>query len=290
MRRLDLFRFLYTVLGSQRPVLWSSDPVTAPQTYLRPLAWLLPVIATGCRSGAHATTESVELTVFAASSLTEVLGAIETDFERAHPQVDVQTVFAGSQVLRLQIQHGAAADVLLPADPSYVEDLSRRGLVTTSRTVAHNELVLAVSPRSAPDLRRFGDLERAERIVLGSRDVPVGAYAETILSAAAARYGAAFVNRVRQRVVSREHNTRLVRAKVEMGEADAAIIYRTDVLASDRLKLVPIPPELNLATSYPVAVLSDAPHPDDAATFAAFLETPAAAITWQRYGFTPEVP
>lgn len=179
------------------------------------------------------------LVVFAASSLTEAFDELERDFERAHPDTDVRLVFAGSQVLRLQIEQGARADVIATAHEAHLSALGDAGLVDEPRVFAHNELV-AIVPRDSP-LQRFDELADAERVVLGTEAVPVGIYAREVL----ARAGLAL------QVVSEESNSRLVRAKVAIGEADAALVYRTDV--DETVRAIDIPPELNARASYAMA-------------------------------------
>ncbi len=158
------------------------------------------------------------LTVLAASSLTEALGTIEGDLERASPALSLSTTFAGSQVLRLQIEQGAPADVFLSADEAHVDALLRAGLVVEPVLFAHNELVVIVPPSNPAGIESLEDLPRARRLVIGDASVPVGRYTRAML----ARAGLA--DAVLPNVVSEESNVRLVRAKVELGEADAAVV------------------------------------------------------------------
>lgn len=183
------------------------------------------------------------LVVFAASSLTEVFEELAEDFERAHPETDVRLVFAGSQVLRLQIEQGARGDVIASADDSHLSALRDAGLAGPLHTFAHNELIVIV-PRDSP-IERFDQLADAERVVLGTEAVPVGAYAREVIRRAGFEL----------RVVSEESNARLVRAKVELGEADAAFVYRTDVGAS--VHAIEIPAEFDVRATYGIAHLTE---------------------------------
>lgn len=217
-----------------------------------------------------------ELTVFAASSLREAFSDLAQLFEQQHEGTRVALQFAGSQELRVQIDNGAAADVFASADEKQMTLLG--ALATRPQTFAHNQPVLIVPRDNPAGLRVFKDLPRARRIVLGATEVPIGAYSDRILAAAHLDLGG--------RVVSRELNVRQVLAKVELGEADAAIVYRTDTARSD-VRVIPIPPELNVTALYPVAVLAHSRHPALAAQFVALLRSPAGVATLARFGFTP---
>jgi len=196
------------------------------------------------------------LDVYAASSLTEAFRDMEAGFESAHPDVDVALTFAGSQVLRLQIEQGAAADVFASANPEHLDALFDAGLVGDGRVFAHNELVIAVPRDNPPGITTFADLPRAKRLVIGTENVPVGQYAREAFRRTRGVLGPSFEAGVLASVVSEETNVRLTRAKVELGEADAAVVYATDVAGSDRIRTVPIPPEFNVRADYVMGVVS----------------------------------
>ncbi|MEO0602265.1 MAG: molybdate ABC transporter substrate-binding protein, partial [Myxococcota bacterium] len=182
------------------------------------IAWLVALLGCATDDG------SPTLSVFAASSLTEAFEDLEHSFEAEHPGVDLQLTFAGSQVLRLQIEQGARADVFASADERHLQALLDTGDVVDARIFAENELTLIVPP-SPRAVTRFEDLPRASRIVVGSPQGPVGTYTRLLLDRAGATWGATFAAAIRRNVVSEEPNVRLVRAKVELGEADAAFVY-----------------------------------------------------------------
>ena len=191
-----------------------------------------------------------ELTVFAASSLTHALGDFAKMFERTHPTARVSLNFAGSQTLRLQIEHGATADVFASANRSHVLALFEQGLVAPPRAYVQNALALVVPETNPAHITTLWDLPRAERIVVGTAEVPVGAYTRTLLARARAVRGDEWLRAVEARIVSREPNVRLVLAKVELGEADAAFVYQSDVRVSTKVRTVPIPPRLRQHAAY----------------------------------------
>jgi molybdate transport system substrate-binding protein len=228
------------------------------------------------------------LSVYAASSLTEAFGELEGVFESAHPGVDVAVTFAGSQVLRLQIEQGAGADVYAAANLDHMQALIDSGLVAESQVFAQNDLVVIVPLDNPANLEVFGDLVHAERIVLGTPNVPVGQYAREILRRAGPTHEEGFEAIVMSRVVSEETNVRLARTKVEMGEADAAIVYRTDAGSSQQVRVIEIPRDLNVIADYPVAVLEGSTMRNAALAWIALLTSEEGKAVLERHGFIVE--
>lgn len=222
--------------------------------------------------------------VFAASSLADAFREMETAFETAHPGTDVELVFAGSQVLRLQIEHGARADVFASADRRHIESLERARLVTEYREFAGNELVVIVPLDNPAGIESFGDLARARSLVVGTENVPIGAYTRELLSRAGARKGRGFERGVLDRVVSEESNARLVRAKVELGVADAAIVYRTDA-APGRVRVIPVPRWANVRAGYLMGAVAGSANPEGAEQWIGFVASPAGQGILSRQGF-----
>lgn len=221
--------------------------------------------------------------VFAASSLTEAFTALEAQFERAHPSDDVQLTFAGSQVLRLQIEQGAPAQVFASANPAHMTALTAAGVVPRSAPFAHNRLTIIVPTDNPANVTRFANLARARRLVIGNAQSPIGQYTRAVFRKAATRSGAAVAGQ--PRAVSEESNVRLVRAKVELGEADAAIVYRSDARAAGpgRVRMVPIPADLNVAAEYRIGAVRSASA--GAARFVDFVRSPAGQRIMAQHGF-----
>ena len=245
------------------------------------MRWALAIALCGC----SALPQRQVLTVLAASSLTEVAQDLESAFEADHPGVDVQVATAGSQTIRLQITQGAPADVFLSANEAHVDALAADGLVSTRATFAYNDLVLVVPADATDRVTAFDELPQARSVVLGTPDVPIGRYARQVLDRADPELAAA----VRRRVVSEENNVRLVRAKVALGEADAAFVYRTDSIGVDGIRVVEIPAGLNVSAAYHAAAIR---RPDaqpqaeaEAEAIVAFLKSDAARPALERRGF-----
>lgn len=243
------------------------------------------LLSAGC-IGPSAEGARVPLTVFAASSLTDVFSELERRFEEKHPDIDLEPSFGGSQVLRFQIEQGAPVDVFASANDVHMAALEAGGYVRPPHTLAVTDLVVIVPPDNPAEIHRFDQLDRAVRLVVGTEYVPIGVYAETVLENASAQLGEAFVTGVRDRVVSMESNVRLVRAKVELGEADAALVYRTDARSSDRVRMIPIPDELNVQARFTIAVTTTTDRASEADLFLSFLASPAAREVFSAHGFT----
>lgn len=224
-----------------------------------------------------------DLLVLAASSLIDAFRKLETAYEAKHPKVDVLLSFAGSSAVALQIDQGAAGDVLATASEDHLQKLVKAGLIKDDAVFAYNELVLAVAPTNPAKIERFEDLEKAQRIVLGTPNVPVGQYADALIKRAGEKLNPKFAETVNAHVVSREANVKLVLAKIELGEADAAIVYRTDirdpackpappkappsVTTCGHARAISIPSEIADRATYPIGIATRSKHPEQAKAF-----------------------
>lgn len=217
--------------------------------------------------------------VFAAASLTEVFRALEAPFEAAHPDLDLRLSFAGSQVLRVQLEHGARADVFASANIAHASALEEAGLIATPRPFASNELV-AVVAENADAPSSFVELPAAERVVIGTPHAPVGQYARHALDAARDPMGDAFVDTLLSRVASEESNAGLVRAKVLLGEADAAFVYRSDG-QHPALRILAFPEPVH--ATYVIAQTE--PTSAGGAAFVAFVESTESQAELRAFGF-----
>ena len=230
--------------------------------------------------------EREPLFVFAASSLSDAFAGMEAPFEADHPGVDLRLVFAGSHVLKLQVEEGAPADVFASADRRHVEELAHVGLVADYRPIAGNELTVIVPADGSAAIGSFAELPRAERLVIGTSATPLGGYTLRVVERSRERLGFGFEEALLESVVSKEGNARLVRAKVEMGAADAAIVYRTDVRPG-RVREVPIPEWANVRAEYLMAILADTPSPRAARQWLRYVATGPGRESLLREGFLP---
>ncbi len=257
--------------------------------------WLLRIITaisaialiTGCGSQAD---RSMTVTVFAAASLTDAFNEIGAKFEAQHPGVKVTFNFAGSQQLRAQLEQGARADVFASANTTEMNAALQSGLVVsgTQQNFVRNRLTVIVPKDNPANVTTPHDLAKSGlKIVLAAAKVPVGGYTLTSLNKMNQSFGAAFSQTVLSNVVSYEDNVKQVVAKVQLGEADAGIVYTSDVTpaAADKLTKIDIPDEFNVLATYPIAPLRSAPQPDWAAQFVQLVLSDAGQSILQKWGF-----
>ncbi len=235
------------------------------------------------------------LTVFAAASLTEAYRDLGHRFEQANPGVTVRFNFAGSQILATQLAQGAKADLFASADQRWMTYADEQHLLLGAPLVfARNQLVVMVPRANPARLHRLEDLARpGVKLVLAGRQVPAGAYAHEALArlAKAPGFPADYDRQVLENLVSEEENVRAVAAKVQLGEADAGIVYLTDVTPAIRplVALITIPEAFNPTAEYPVALLAGAREPQ-ATAFLQFLLGSEGQSMLASYGFLPPAP
>ena len=225
------------------------------------------------------------MTVFAASSLTEAFEDVAAAFEAGHDGVQVVLNFAGSSALSTQIVQGAPADVFASADAAQMQVVAAEGLLLEAHIFAGNKLVV-VTPR-ASGLASLADLATpGVKVVLAAPEVPVGVYARAALEKLEAVYGADFKKRVEANLVSEEPNVRQAAAKVDLGEADAAVVYATDAAALKNVSVIKIPEAYNVAATYPIAVLRSASYPELAQAFVRFVLSDEGQAVLAEHGFS----
>ncbi len=234
----------------------------------------------------------VTVTVFAAASLTEAFNVIGRRFEADHPGVTVVFHYAGSQQLAAQINQGAPADVFASANAAQMQAAAAAGRLAAPQVFALNRLVVIFPADNPGRLLELKDLAKPGlRIVLAAESVPAGQYALDFLDKAgqAEAWGPAFAAAVRRNVVSYENNVNQVFAKVALGEADAGLVYTTDVQGANAQKVgrLEIPDALNVIAQYPIAALIDSAHADEARGFVGFVLSPEGQSLLSQSGFLP---
>lgn len=241
---------------------------------------VLALLLGGCGDGDREPT----VTIAAASSLRHVLPDIVAGFERAYPGVEVELRFAGSQVLASQIAEGADDDLFISANPLQAARLLDAGLAARPTVVTANVLVVAV-PEDAP-WRSLRDLALADvRIAVGAPSVPVGLLSRIAL-AWVEQQQPDTAEALRDKIATEDPSVRIVLSRLELGEADAAFVYASDVAVSDGLRAILLPPQTP-PNEY-VAVLIEDAEPA-AGELLAWLLSPNAQAIFGLYGFLPSV-
>ncbi len=231
------------------------------------------------------------LTVFAAASLTDAFTEIGKAFD-AKTGGKTTFQFAGSQVLRTQLEQGAKADVYASANSGQFDPLVKAGLVPSGSVFTRNRLVVIVPKKGGANVKTLADLAKpGVKLVIADKTVPVGQYARQVLESLtkSGKYGADYASSVLKNVVSEETNVRQVALKVQLGEADAGIVYTTDVtptLAPTVIQIA-IPTRYNVIASYPIGVLKDSTNPDAAKAFVDFVIASDGQSILGKWGFLP---
>jgi molybdate transport system substrate-binding protein len=218
-----------------------------------------------------------EIKVFAAASLTAAFTELGAQFTAANGGTRVSFNFAGSQALATQIQQGAPADVLASADVPNMDKV--RDLVGDPQVFAGNLLQILVEKGNPKGVKGLDDLAGSDlKVVLAAEEVPAGKYAKQILDRAG----------VSVRPVSREDNVKAVVTKVSLGEADAGIVYVTDVTAGgDKVEGVDIPEEQNVVATYPIATVKASKAQDKAQAFMDLVRSDLGQQVLENHGFLP---
>ncbi|MGD9932495.1 MAG: molybdate ABC transporter substrate-binding protein [Dehalococcoidia bacterium] len=232
-----------------------------------------------------------DILVFAASSLTDAFDALAEGFRVEHPAISVTFNYASSSALATQINERAPTDVFASANDAQMKIVTVAGNASDPQTFATNVPVIVV-PAGSKAVASLADLAvPGVRLVLAGPDVPIGAYSRQVLGNAADAAdgpGADFADRVLANLKSNESNVRAVLTKVQLGEADAGIVYQTDVaLAGDDVEVIQIPAAYNVVASYPIAVTKESRNPAAAAAWIAYVLSPEGQAVLQRFGFGP---
>jgi molybdate transport system substrate-binding protein len=241
-------------------------------------ALLLAACGSAAPSGGSATPQARDLTVFAASSLTETFTGLKSQFETDNPGVTVKLNFGASSDLAQQIVQGAPADVFASASDATMKTVTDAGAAAGSPTVfATNVLQIATAPGNPKGIASFADLAKPDlKVVVCAPQVPCGATAEKIEKATG----------VRLSPVSEEPDVKSALGKVSSGDADAGLVFVTDVSsAGGKVQGVSFPEAQQAVTNYPIAVMKSAPQAELAARFQALVTGDAGKKALQAVGF-----
>ncbi|MFB9469649.1 molybdate ABC transporter substrate-binding protein [Nonomuraea salmonea] len=224
-------------------------------------ALVLPValVLAGCGSGGPAAGGSKEVTVFAAASLTGTFTELGKVFEAAHPGASVRFNFGSSATLAQQIVQGAPADVFAAASPATMKTVTDASLAGSPATFVRNKLQIAVPADDPAHIDELKDLTDPKvKVALCAEQVPCGAAAAKALDAAG----------LQVKPVTLEQDVKATLTKVELGEVDAALVYKTDVIASaGKVRGIAFPEADQAVNDYPIATITEAPAGDAARRF-----------------------
>lgn len=238
--------------------------------------------------------EAKTLTVLAAASLTESFTELGKLFESQNQGVTVTFSFAGSQQLSQQLGEGADADVFASASKKYMDAAveAKRVNADDAKTFVKNRLVVIFPVSNPANLKELKDLAKTGiKLDLADKAVPVGQYSLDFLDKAIKDPGfdPQYKDNILKNVVSYEDNVKTVLNKVALGEADAGIVYVTDITADAATKVgtIDIPDTLNTIATYPIAPISDSKNAEIAKAFVALVLSPDGQAIMAKYGFIP---
>ena len=272
------------------------------RVYLGLLAALMSVVAlagpTGCGQGSNDSgsggggkKQGMTLTILAASSLLDAFGELGKTFEKQNPGTEVRASYGASSDMLAQIQQGAPADVFASAAQEEMTTAVKDGLVAGNPKVFVKNREIIIVPKDNPaGIDEFRDVANpGVKLVLAHKDVPAADYAIEILGKANAEYGDGFETKVLSNVVSREADVRASVNRVVVGDADATFGYASDYTPDvrDRVRVVPIPPDLNIIATYPIAVLRDAKSPKLAKKWVELVTSKEGRRVLEKWNFEP---
>jgi molybdate transport system substrate-binding protein len=258
------------------------------------LAILAPLAAPGVPAsaapGAAAPAKQASVTVFAASSLTDAFKEIGAAFE-TDKGVPVTFNFGSSSQLRTQLEQGASADVFASADQAQMDNARKANVINGADvTFARNRLIVITPKNNPARIQSAADIaNRGVKFVTAAPEVPIGVYTQNMFDKMSQIdvFGADFKDRANANIVSRETNVRQVVSKVQLGEADVAVCYFTDVTpqAAPDLLMIPIPDDLNTLATYPIAIVNNAPQGELGQAFIDMVTGPAGQAILQQWNF-----
>ena len=256
------------------------------------LAILMLAVLVGGVSAAD--TNKTEMTIFAAASLTGVIGDLDPVFEAAHPGVNITPNFDSSATLQTQIKEGAYADLFLPASAKNIDDLVKLDLIDNASVTkyATNKLAIIVPVKNEANITGLADLAKpGVKIVSETSEVPVRKYTEQMLNKTAndTEYGDAFVKAFKANIISEETNVASATTKVALDEADAAITYYSDVTKDlgDKVTVIEIPAKYNVVATYEAGILKESKQTELAGEFIKLLTSDEGKSVLTDYKFTP---
>ncbi|NLX37916.1 MAG: molybdate ABC transporter substrate-binding protein [Methanothrix sp.] len=244
-------------------------------------------------SSAVSADEPEELVVFTAASLTGAFSEIAEMYED-ETGIKVVSNFDGSQALRTQIEHGAYADVFASANNKQMNALKDLGLMNNSSVsiFTRNKLSLIIPKDNPAEISNLRDIVKpGVKIVIGTKDVPVGDYALQIIDKLGndSAYGPEYKEKVLANIISQETNVNYVVTKIALGEADVGFAYVSDVTLelSSRVSQIEITDEYNIIAEYPIGITTESRYAAEALDFINLVKSEEGRAVLERYGFSP---
>jgi molybdenum ABC transporter molybdate-binding protein len=267
----------------------ATDNYSKPAKLKRKWIWaaslvlLVALIGMVCGKNSKTTESADQLTALIAANATDPFKDVLKE-----NGIKAQTTFAGTQVLRTQLENGAKADLFLSADVSHIEALQKEGLVDQYLPVSHGHEVIVVQKGNQKAIKSIADLARKPvKLIIGVDTVPIGKYTRMIFKNADVIYGSQYTKKTMAHVVSMESDVKQVLQKVALGEADAGIVYRTDVTQKfqEKVDTIEIPKSINVESTNYIAVPKNAPHEKVGQSLMKDMLSPEGQAVFAKYGY-----
>ncbi len=249
---------------------------------------VLAVGAAGCVNQPAQT--PTEINVYAAASLTGAFTEIGEKFTAANPTIKVNFNFAGSQTLKTQILEGADADMFVSANTKQFTPVVDAGLIAEKKVLLKNKLGIAVSKENKLAIANLGDLTKSGvKLVIGDSSVPFGQYTRTIIQNYENDSHAGYVEAFMKNVVTEVNAVTNVKSYLTLGEADASIVYVSDISKDDKnsITVIEIADAYNVVADYPYGILKNTTKKDAVLKFESYLTGKEGSAILTDYGFSP---
>lgn len=247
-------------------------------------------ISTACRESSSTSQDldTLELRVFAASSLTDVFTEISKHYEEEHAGTEIILNFASSSRLASQLRERVEADVYASANMYQMQYLIDIGLIDAPNviTFVENKLTIIVPAGNPANIQKVEDIGKVGvKLILAVEDVPVREYADQVIGS----LPEVTQKSIYENLVSEESNVRQVVTKIALGEADAGIVYQSDVTPDIKklVEIIEIPDSMNVKARYPIGILNESEHQAEAEDFIQFVLSEYGQMLLTDWGFDP---
>lgn len=255
------------------------------------MMFILSLVLTGCSQKNEdlntATDAKDQVTIFAASSLTDAVNSISQSYENENDHIDIRINYAGSKTLRSQLENGAQADIFLSANKKHYDALLDQGILSEGREILQNEMVLVLSKEGAEKIKTLEDLTKDHQLILAEKGVPAGDYGREVICRLGELYGPDYEGAVLGNLASSENNVRQVLMKIVLGEGDAAFVYKTDVSQDikDQVVVLDIPKDYNVTASYWMGIVNNDMISESVRDCCAYIMADDSCDVFEKYGF-----
>ncbi|MBY0095791.1 molybdate ABC transporter substrate-binding protein [Mesobacillus maritimus] len=254
------------------------------------LAFMVVTYGVTSKSATGEVGSQTEMFALVAANATDPFNKLIVEFEQDHPDVKAEATYAGTQIIRTQLEQGAKADLFLSADLEHIEAVKEQGLIEEFFPVSNNHLVIVVPKENKVGIESLEDLGNKEmKLVIGTDTVPIGRYTRDVIKKATVAYGDGFDEKVMDNVVSLETNVKQVLQKVSLGEAEAGIVYTTDVTPEflKTVQVIEIPEDLNIVATNYISVVTKAPNKEFAEEFMQMMLSDRGQTVFAEYNYDP---